>query len=674
VSPARAGVPPVGDAAGSEATGSDVTARAVALGAVLSVAINIACPYGVLALHNAGLTSDYITAGAVMIFLVLVGLVNPALKLTARALGLPGLAFRSGELIVVYVMMILASAIPTWGLVTNLFHILTRPFYYATPENNWVDLVQPLIPSWLAPRDPEVSRYFYEGLPAGQTIPWGAWLVPMVAWGSSMMAVYLLMITTMVILRRPWVEQERLVFPLTQLPLELLRGSDERVVPPLFRSGLFWAGAALPFLVQMLRGLHHYYFFIPEIRTYFDPILLFRNTVRLIVFVNFAIVGLSYFLGLQVSFSVWFFHLLGRFQTGVHNVLGYQIKGHNESLTASSTALSHQGMGAMLVLVVAMLWSARAHLGRVWRAAWGRGAGAPADDGEEILSYRAAVWIWLVSGAYLFAWTVAIGVPPLATAVFLGGAFVIFLAMARVIAQGGVGFTASTMLPQPFTVYSLGTEMVGWKGLAGISLSYSWAAEMRTTVMASAANGLKLAQGGTRSAGRRLAGRRLFWAMVLAIVVSLAGATWITLHLNYTYGGINLRQFGVPSITYRFLVDKLQNPVGWDHVRPRLLFTGVGAVMMAFLIYMQHHFLWWPLHYIGLPVGDSWVMGWAWFSVFLGWLLKAVIFRFAGTRGYQAYKPLFLGFIGGWLMGGAVWMVVDFILEETGNFVYIGVP
>ena len=95
---------------------------------------------------------------------------------------------------------------------------------------------------------------------------------------------------------------------------------------------------------------------------------------------------------------------------------------------------------------------------------------------------------------------------------------------------------------------------------------------------------------------------------------------------------------------------------------------------MGLLIYLQHHYLWWPLHYIGLPVSDSWVMGWAWFSVFLGWLLKAIIFKFTGTRGYHLCKPLFLGFIAGQLMGGALWMIVDFALGEVGNFVYIGVP
>ena len=639
----------------------EVTIRSLAIGAILAFAINIACPYSVLVLHNAGLTSDYITAGAMMIFLLLVGLFNPLVKLCSRSL-----ALRSSELIVIYVMMIVASAIPTWGLVTNLFHILTRPFYYATAENRWSELIQPLIPSWLAPRDPEVARYFYEGLAAGDSIPWEAWVVPMAAWGSAMMAVYLLMIATMVILRRPWVEQERLVFPLAQLPLEMLRGSDERVFPVLFHNPLMWIGFALPFVIQMLSGLHHYFFFVPEIQTYFDPIMLFRNSVRLIVFVNFAIIGLSYFLNLQVAFSVWFFHLLGRFQTGTFNLVGFQIKGHNESLTGSSVGLSHQGMGAMIVLVVAMLWSARSHLRRVARAAFTRGE--EADDRDEILSYRAAVWIWIGSAIFVFVWLLLSGLPPLAAVVFLFGAFVIFLAIARVIAQGGVGFTASTMLPQPFVVYSLGTDAIGWKGLTSVSMSYSWAAEMRTTVMASAANGLKLAHSGG------VHHRRLFWAMVLAVVVGLVGATWITLYLNYTHGGINLRQFGVPTLAYRFLQDKLLNPIGWEHIRPRLLFTGVGALMMGFLIYMQHHYLWWPLHYIGLPVGDSWVMGWAWFSVFLGWLLKAVIFKFSGTKGYYTYKPLFLGLIAGQLMGGAVWMIVDFILEETGNFVYIGVP
>ena len=149
-----------------------MSVRSLIIGTALAFFLNLACPYSVLVLQNAGLTSDYITAGAMMIFLLLVGLFNPLLKMVHRPW-----ALRSGEMVVIYVMMIVASAIPTWGLVTNLFHILTRPFYYATPENRWAELVQPLIPDWLAPRDPDVARYFYEGLPEGIPLPWDAWIV-----------------------------------------------------------------------------------------------------------------------------------------------------------------------------------------------------------------------------------------------------------------------------------------------------------------------------------------------------------------------------------------------------------------------------------------------------------------------------------------------------------------
>ncbi|MBM4043315.1 MAG: hypothetical protein FJ290_32910, partial [Planctomycetes bacterium] len=125
------------------------TVRALAIGTVLSVFLNIACPYVVLVMRVAGLTSDYITAGAMMLLFVLVLVVNPLLKLLFGRN-----ALSAAELLLIYIMMIVASAIPTWGLVTNLFHILTRPFYYATPENAWTEIIVPHIPSWIAPRDP----------------------------------------------------------------------------------------------------------------------------------------------------------------------------------------------------------------------------------------------------------------------------------------------------------------------------------------------------------------------------------------------------------------------------------------------------------------------------------------------------------------------------------------
>ena len=98
----------------------------------------------------------------------------------------------------------------------------------------------------------------------------------------------------------------------------LLRGNDESVFPCIFHDPLLWIGFVLPFSIQIV--------------------------------------------DLNVGFSVWFFRISSRLHTSIFTVVGYHIKEYNEALTGSSIALSHQGMGAILVLVVAIAWTARDHL------------------------------------------------------------------------------------------------------------------------------------------------------------------------------------------------------------------------------------------------------------------------------------------------------------------------
>ena len=71
----------------------------------------------------------------------------------------------------------------------------------------------------------------------------------------------------------------KLVFPLTQLPLEMLRGADEGIFPRLFRNPLMWVGFSS--VCNSNPGLNHYFFFVPKIDTLFEPLRLFRNSVSL---------------------------------------------------------------------------------------------------------------------------------------------------------------------------------------------------------------------------------------------------------------------------------------------------------------------------------------------------------------------------------------------------------
>ena len=50
--------------------------------------------------------------------------------------------------------------------------------YLATPENDWESLFHHYIPHWRVVQDETAARSFFEGLFAGESVPWGAWITP----------------------------------------------------------------------------------------------------------------------------------------------------------------------------------------------------------------------------------------------------------------------------------------------------------------------------------------------------------------------------------------------------------------------------------------------------------------------------------------------------------------
>jgi len=84
------------------------------------------------------MASGFTTGGALFLFLFLAGGINPGLKAIR-----PAWALVRGELMLVYGMMIVACALPTTGLVAYHLPIMVLSFYYATPENDWAQVIHP---------------------------------------------------------------------------------------------------------------------------------------------------------------------------------------------------------------------------------------------------------------------------------------------------------------------------------------------------------------------------------------------------------------------------------------------------------------------------------------------------------------------------------------------------
>ena len=623
-------------------------ARAFLVGSVFSLIIGFVSPYTVMSIQPMGMSADFITAGALFFLLLIVGILNPLLKLIKHP-------FSQKELILIYSMMIAASAVPCWGFMLNLIPVISGLYYFATPENEWAELIHPYIKDFLAPQDKRAITAFFEGADSASEMAWRPWVIPFISWFVFMMALYFVMVFMMVVMRKQWVRSERLTFPLTALPLEMTGKT-------FFKDRLMWLGFAIPFTILSINSLHYYFPAIPQLAVW-RWINLYKGSTYIIVNLSYSILGFSYLVNLDVSLSLWLFHLLSRLETVIFSVFNYTIPGGTPAQSGSSPMTTHQGMGGMIVLVIFILWMSRRHLGGVLRTIF--------KGGEEEGSFRVAFVGIILGIIFLGFWLWASGMPSFVVPLFLFVAFVVFVGLTRIVAEGGVGFVRAQCIPQPFVVYGIGSRALGTQGLVSVGLTYTWVSDVRSIVMTSALHGFKMAD------SINLDGKKIVRGALLASFLAFAVSYVTIIRTGYWFGGLNAQKtwffHSLPVVVAQEITTKLQQPVGLETVVPRWMFTGIGAGFMSLLIFMRYRFLWFPVHYLGFPINDTWIIANAWFSIFLGWFIKLVTLRWGGLRTYRTLRPLFLGLVLGNIACAGMWLIIDAITGMKGNVVHIGV-
>ena len=340
-------------------SGERLSFRAFWVGGFLSFFLAVGAPYGNMIIRGSFMSIDFSTPGAIFIFLFLIGLLNCAFKLArqpALALGLaassaaawlvvyrpalsdldfysPGLmmatflvlttwinlpvvlrggslALNRSELVLVYAMLLIVAALCTMGLTEQILPLITAIFYLATPENRWAEKLFPHLPERVMVDDGTDSRQFYEGLSGPEeAIPYASWVEPLVWWGVFLLALYVMMVSVAVILRRQWMERERLAYPIAQVGLSMIRSEHpDRMVNGFFKRPVMWVGASLPLVTGSLRGLHFYDAVVPTTRLEWNLPFIGRQSLHLSV--NFAVLGFSYFINANIAAGIWFFHLL----------------------------------------------------------------------------------------------------------------------------------------------------------------------------------------------------------------------------------------------------------------------------------------------------------------------------------------------------------------------------
>ena len=643
---------------------SPFTYKGLVAGISLSLLVGIGVPYAVLLVGGADLARNSSLPAAIFLLFILAIFVNALLVAIRRQL-----ALSKADLVMAYVMALLAATVPTQAFVGYLIPVISGLVYYATPENNWVELFAIHTPDWVAPKDFQMVKDLHEGLPAGSPIPWEAWIEPLGAWYLFFMAISFMMICLSTMLHRQWSVNERLAYPMVQLPLQLIESNSgaRRLLGPFFRSRVMWLGFFVPFALLSLSGLNTYFPFIPRMPYFFSVIHFFRDAVYVPFWFDFAWVGFFYLVSLEILFSIWFFYLLGKVQEGLFTTVGIdsteQLSLYSQSQSAD---LTHQQMGACIVFVLFALWAGRRHFKDVWHRAWHNDPRV--DDTEELLSYRVAFFGFVGSLTVAGAWLWYSGIPLVVLPLFLAACLIFYLMITRVVATAGVATARAPMVAAFFAISTVGTSAIGTQGLVALTFTYVWQSEMRVFPMIACANALKLSEIVPGSK------RRLFWGMIVALLCSLAGATWVILYLCYEHGGINLNSFFMTKQAVRTFTDMarpLLNPTLPD-VRG-LVFTGIGGVIEAVLVLGQHRFYWWPLHPVGYVISIGWLTSHIWFAVFLTWLLKSFILKYGGIALFKTLRPFFLGLILGEATVAGLWIIIYALIDPgvRGNEVSI---
>lgn len=614
---------------------------------LLTGGIAVGLPYSDFLLRGTFFGMSSSTPAAFFLLFVLLCVVQPLLGLGPRSW-----VFNRSELLLMVVMMMIASAIATRGFTGVFVAIIGAPYYYATPDNRWAERLHPHLPDWVMPHDAEAVTGFFEGLREGEAIPWGAWLESLGWWSVLMAALCTALLCTMVILRRQWMDHERLPYPLMQLP-EGMTEQEGAPLQPFLRSPAMWLGFAVPFCIHSFNRLNGLFDLGSSISLIGGSIPLFRNTVSLNVSIHYLVVGLAYLINTGVAFSLWFFYILAKCQWAFYAITGVRSTVQLDSTSYRgpiASIMSFQVMGAMIVLVALGLWAARAHLREVLRQAW---AGRGDSDERELLPYRAAVIGVALSLVVVALWLWRSGLPLWAAGIFLFGAFVIYLALTRVVVEAGMVTALQGLTGSGFTLVGVGSSALGMKGMLGLGFTMPWAGDHMVFLMAPIANGIRLVQGLSSERWRVLA------MMAVAMFIALVGSVATTLALGYRHGGVNLwdqyfRWFAQePYRVALLMTEQATTPYweGWGWI-------GQGALVMGVLTFLRQRVLWWPLHPIGFAISGTWLLDRAWFSIFLAWLVKVLVLRYAGLKGYRATRWFFLGIFLGHVSAGGFWQLL----------------
>ena len=568
----------------------------------------------------------------------------------------PRKQFSDGELIVVYLLLTVASSLAGHDMLQLLWPLIPHSTWFATPENEWAELFHHHIPDWLTVKDRDALVPFYHG--ESTLHIWshlGLWIRPVFWWSSLIVVLTWMMLCLTVLVQRQWVYREKLTYPIIQIPIQLTKRNGHA----LFRNRLFWIGFILAGSMNLINGLHFLFPVVPSVggighnpsKVGFDLGQLFtEKPFNAIGYTPLAVypfvVGLSFFIPLNLSFSIWFFYLLRKIVLVWGTMLGL---GHLPGFPFPDEQL----FGAWFALGLIAVWVSRKFLiEQIKSAFWRRD-----EDDEHVRIVRQAA-IGLTSGVFfVLFFCFSFGVSAIHALAYFGLFFALAIAITRVRAELGPPTHDVLWHPGGALISFLGTRRFGGKSLTLFTLFRGFNRSYRCHPMPVMLEGFKAAE------LRSIAPARLVSAIMLVAVVGTISSAWAYYAQGYRYGAAVYGEHWIRGAFLGQLRIWLTTP---RDAAPLEIAASIGAFAFTALLTGLHRwFIWWPLHPAGYAIGIGYqTMNWYWVSILLSWLMKLILFRVGGIRAYRKGLPFFTGLVLGEFFIGALWSLAGVILER----------
>jgi len=618
-----------------------MTWRAFIIGLVFVALVSWVDPYAAFIKSYGALNSTAFPAAPVVALVVLSVGLNALLKALRRRW-----ALRRAELMLVWCMMICAAVVPSYGIGRFLYSLIAGPAYQARRADvHWMDggamtnAPEELLLS-KSPRS-EAVRQYHEGAPEAGRIPWHLWARPLLTWGLLLLFLYLAIFFMCAILRRQWVEVERLMFPLARVPLEFSEGSaGEGWLPNLFARKAFLWGLAATAAFRLIRALP-LLFGADSTMALTIPLgtVLQDTPLQNAGFTNVPFwpraMGFAFLVPADVSLSVWFFFLFARGELAVAHRLALPSAGGDYG-----PLMQWQQGGAYIAFGCSLVWLGRRHLTAVLRKAVGLGGSV--DDSREPVGYIVAFWGLVLSLLACVAWYWYLGMRPHAAAALLATFFISYLVYARVVAQGGLHVCRTIWTGNQWLHAVSGGHIFGATGKVIGAMQWTLLVSGGSVALAPMAmNAFRISN---------VFEKRKKWlvpACMAAILVALIFASHSVLRHAYGDGVLNFSdlwgQQQVPRWGFAEADSMIRRPAASveRHMGPFFF----GAAAMGLLTFMRARFYWWPVHSIGLLAVAGFHAQRLWIPFLLGWMAKIGIMKLGGGRRLRQARDFFIALI-----------------------------